>query len=132
MYEAQAKDITTNFDVVNLDKNNIEPLDLCIILSNALDNAIEANLLIEEPESRYIKLKVHGNETFSVISVSNPVKTAPKKNAAGLFHTTKTTDAESHGFGLKSIESAAAKYRGEMIAKAEDGVFTLVVRLTAV
>lgn len=131
MYEAQAKDITTSFDVINLDKNNIEPLDLCVILSNALDNAIEANLKIEEKESRYIRLKVHGNETFSVISVSNPVKDAPKKNAAGLFNTTKTMDAESHGFGLKSIESAAAKYRGELLAKAEDGVFTLVVRLTA-
>ncbi|MBR5409924.1 MAG: GHKL domain-containing protein [Clostridia bacterium] len=130
MYEAQAQDITTAFDVINLDKNGIEPLDLCIILSNALDNAIEANLAIEKKEDRYIRLKVHGNETFSVISVSNPVKQAPKKNAAGLFDTTKA-DAESHGFGLKSIESAAAKYRGEMLAKTEDGVFTLVVRLTA-
>jgi sensor histidine kinase YesM len=130
MYEAQAQDITTAFDVVNLDKNGIEPLDLCIILSNALDNAIEANLAIEKKEDRYIRLKVHGNETFSVISVSNPVKQAPKKNASGLFDTTKA-DAESHGFGLKSIESAAAKYRGEMLAKTEDGVFTLVVRLTA-
>jgi len=131
MYEAQALDITTSYDVINLDKNNIEPLDLCIILSNALDNAIEANTGVENKEERYIKLKVHGNETFSVISVSNPFGGTPKKNASGGFSTSKS-DVDAHGFGLKSIENTAAKYRGEMLAKAEDGVFTLVVRLNSI
>ena len=130
MYEAQAKDITTNFDVVNLDKNNVQPIDLCIILSNALDNAIEANALIEDASARYIKLKVHGNETFSVISVSNPAAREPEKLSSGAFATSKE-DAESHGFGLKSIENTMKKYKGEMVAKCEDGVFTLVVRLNS-
>lgn len=130
MYEAQAKGITTNYDVVNLDKNNIQPIDLCVILSNALDNAIEANEKIEDASGRYIKLKVHGNETFSVISVSNPSGEEPKKTSSGLFATSKE-DAEAHGFGLKSIENTMKKYRGEMVAKCEDGVFTLVVRLNS-
>ena len=128
MYEAQALDITTAFDVVNLDKNNIAPLDLCIILSNALDNAIEANKKIEEKSARYIRVKVHGNTAFSVISVSNPVADAPKTRPDGSFITDKA-DKDAHGFGLKSIENTARKYGGEMLAKAEDGVFTLVVRL---
>ena len=128
MYEAQARDITTSYDVIGLDKNSVAPLDLCIILSNALDNAIEANEKIEDKSLRYIRLKAHGNETFSVISVSNPVAEAPKTNAAGRFLTGKP-DKEAHGYGLKSIETTAAKYNGETLAKAEDGVFTLVVRL---
>ena len=130
MYEAQSLSITTSYDVINLDKNNIAPLDLCIILSNALDNAIEANSHIENANDRYIKLKVHGNETFSVISVSNPVFGTPKKNSSGLFATSKS-DTDAHGYGLKSIENTAKKYKGEMLAKAEDGVFTLVVRLNS-
>ena len=128
MYEAQAMDITTGFDVVNLDKNNIAPLDLCIILSNALDNAIEANGHIEDKSARYIRLKVHGNTAFSVISVSNPVAGTPKTRPDGTFITGKA-DKDAHGFGLKSIENTARKYNGEMLAKVEDGVFTLVVRL---
>ena len=40
-------------------------------------------------------------------------------------------DAENHGFGLKSIESTAKKYDGEMLTKFEDGVFTLVIKLNA-
>ena len=130
MYAAQAQSITTAFDVVNLDKNDVAPLDLCIILSNALDNAIEANMRIEDKSARWIRLKVHGNETFSVISVSNPLSEMPKKRPDGTFGTGKA-DKESHGFGLKSIESTASKYNGEMLAKAEDGVFTLVVRLNS-
>ncbi|MCH5198402.1 MAG: GHKL domain-containing protein [Oscillospiraceae bacterium] len=130
MYEAQGLGITTSYDVINLDKNNVSPLDLCIILSNALDNAIEANSKVENSENRYIKLKVHGNETFSVISVSNPLGVSPKKNSSGLFLTSKS-DTDAHGYGLKSIENTAHKYKGEMLAKAEDGVFTLVVRLNS-
>ncbi len=130
MYEAQAQSITTSFDVVNLEKNNIAPLDLCIILSNALDNAIEANLHVEDQSARYIKLKAHGNETFCVISVANPLVGTPKTGPDGTLKTTKQ-DADAHGFGLKSIEITAKKYRGEMLAKAEDGTFTLVVRLNS-
>ena len=130
LYEAQSRSITTSYDVVNLDKNNIKPLDMCIILSNALDNAIEANSRIEDKDARYVKLKIHGNETFSVISVSNPTAEEPKKLGGNLFATSKE-DSDNHGFGLKSIENTAGKYKGEMLCKCEDGVFTLVVRLNS-
>lgn len=131
MYEAQAKNITTSYNCVNLEKNGVLPIDLCIILGNALDNAIEANTHIEDTSRRYIKVKAHGNETFTVISVSNPTVREPKRNASGLFDTSKE-DSESHGFGLRSIESTVNKYNGEMLMKCEDGVFTLVTRLNGV
>lgn len=131
LYEAQSKNITTSYDVVNLDKNRVKPLDMCIILSNALDNAIEANEKIGDADKRYIKLKIHGNETFSVVSVSNPTLGAPKKSGGNTFLTTKA-DADNHGFGLKSIENTVRKYKGEMLCKCEEGVFTLVVRLNRV
>ena len=130
MYEAQEKQITTHFDVVNLEKNNVQPIDLCVILSNALDNAIEANCRIADPNARFIRVKAHGNSTFSVISVANPTPGDEKKQGDNTFLTTKP-DKENHGFGLKSIENTAKKYNGEMIAKSEDGVFTLVVRLNS-
>lgn len=128
MYEAQSRSITTGYDCFNLGKNEVDPMDLCVILSNALDNAIEANEKIAEKPSRYIKLKVYGNETFTVISVSNPDPGDVKFNSSGLADTTKK-DTASHGFGLRSIESTVKKYNGEMLAKSEDGIFTLVVRL---
>ena len=131
LYEAQSRSITNSYDVVNLDKNDVKPLDLCIILSNALDNAIEANSRIEDADARWLKLKIHGNGAFTVISVSNPVVQSPRKSGGNSFVTSKE-DADNHGFGLKSIESTVAKYKGEMLCKCEEGVFTLVVRLNSV
>ncbi len=131
LYEAQSDSITTNYDVMNMEKNSIKPVDMCIIISNALDNAIEANRKIEDPEKRYIKLKMHGDETYSVISVSNPAVTAPVRVNQNSYATSKK-DAVNHGFGLKSIESTAKKYDGEMLTKFEDGVFTLVIKLNAI
>ena len=130
LYEAQGKSVTTSYDVADLDKNHIKPLDLCIILSNALDNAIEANGRIENADARWLKLKIHGSEAFTVISVSNPVAGEPRKTGGNTFASTKE-NADDHGFGLKSIESTVEKYRGEMLCKCEEGVFTLVVRLNS-
>ncbi len=130
LYEAQNDCITTNYDVSKMTGNSIKPLDLCIILSNALDNAIEANRKIENKEQRYIKLKIHGDNTFTAISVTNPTDTLPVKLSDNSYMTSKK-DSDSHGFGLKSIESTAKKYGGEMLIKCEDGVFTLVIRLSS-
>lgn len=130
LYEAQAHSITTNFDVTNFTGNSIKPVDMCIILSNALDNAIEANQGIETKESRYIKLKIYGDSSYTVISVSNPTVNSPIKNTSDTYKTTKK-DSDNHGFGLKSIRSTADKYDGEMLTKCEDSVFTLVIKLNA-
>ena len=115
---------------MNMEKNSIKPVDLCIILSNALDNAIEANIGIENPENRYIKLKMHGDETYTVISVINPTPAVPVRLSGNRYLTSKK-DKGNHGFGLKSIESTAKKYDGEMLTKCEDGTFTLVIKLIA-
>lgn len=130
LYEAQSESITTNFDVMNMEKNSIKPVDMCIILSNALDNAIEANNKISDPEKRYIRLKMHGTDSFTVISISNPAEAAYVTPSGGGFSTSKK-DTENHGFGLKSIKNTAAKYDGEMLTKFEDGVFSLIIRLNA-
>lgn len=130
LYEAQSDSITTNYDVMKLEKCCIKPVDMCIILSNALDNAIEANKAIEDPEKRYIKLKIYGDEAYTVISVTNPTVNDPVKMSAGNIRTTKK-DSENHGLGLKSIESTTRKYDGEMLIKCEDNVFTIVLRLNA-
>lgn len=130
LYEAQFHSITTNYDVTNFQKNGIKPVDMCIILSNALDNAIEANDKVENPADRYIKLKMYGDESYTVISVANPTNVNPVKIADNSFKTSKD-DKNNHGLGLKSIETTSKKYGGEMLAKCTDGVFTLVVRLNA-
>lgn len=126
LLSAQKKQINTSFEVCDLHSTGVQPMDLCIVLSNALDNAIEACEKIPDPTSRYLRLKIQQEDTFLVLSLVNPVETPPRR-FGGLYLTDKT-DRERHGFGLRSIRTTLEKYNGELVSKCEDKVFTIVIK----
>lgn len=123
---AQKNCIATHFDVVPLNDKSVPSMDICTILSNALDNAIEACVKIENPSERYIDVKITADDGI-IISVKNPSKEAPKRRA-GVFVSAKK-DKENHGLGLKSIKRTVDKHNGDMLVKYEDNVFTLIAQM---
>ncbi len=124
---AQKNQISTQFDINSLENTKISSMDICTVLSNALDNAVEACLKIEEVKERYIDLKINDSEGEMIISVKNPSLYAPKRRAGSYISAKK--DKENHGLGLKSIKRAVDKYNGDMLVKYENGVFALVISL---
>ncbi|NMA65400.1 MAG: GHKL domain-containing protein, partial [Clostridiaceae bacterium] len=114
---------------VNIPNNiNLEPVDLCIILGNALDNAIEECQRIEDTllkKDIILKIIYKNNQLF--ISVSNPMSGEPIKKD-GRF-VTKKTDAKNHGFGLRNIESIVLKYDGILDIMTENNIFKLNIAL---
>ena len=88
---------------------NILPNDVCTILSNLLDNAIEATQKVEE--SKYIKLIIRRAKYFLFIRVSNPCK--KMKEFEVLLKTTKD-NKNLHGWGLQSVNDVVEKYNGRM------------------
>lgn len=103
---------------------SIENVDLCVILSNALDNAVEACKQCNSPCVISVCAMVsHG---YFVITFKNP--TINSDNFYGIPPTTKT-DKESHGIGLINIENTAKKYCGQMNIKCENQVFELSLTL---
>lgn len=126
MLTAQKNNISTHFDVAPLNFENVPSMDICTILSNALDNAIEACVKIDAPADRYINVKISvDNGIF--ISVVNPSDEAPKKRAGIIISNKK--DSENHGLGLKSIKRTVDKNKGDMLIKYENNVFTLITEL---
>lgn len=123
---AQKNNIATHFDVVPLNDKDVPSMDICTILSNALDNAIEACIKIENPTERYIDVKISSDDGI-IISVKNPSKDAPKRRA-GVFVSAKK-DSEHHGLGLKSIKRTVDKHNGDMLVKYDNNVFTLIAQL---
>lgn len=101
----------------------IDPVDICTMFGNALDNAIEGVSRIEEEEKRLIDVLIHKKDQFLVISITNPLK---EKLAfeEDLPMTTKEKNGY-HGFGLKSIRYTAEKYDGAMAVDTSDGTFSL-------
>lgn len=95
-------------------------LDLCVILGNLFDNAIEASLALPE-DQRLIRVYMDMKNTQLYISFTNftAVKKQPKVN--GRFRSTK---GEDHGFGLVRIDAIIERLDGYISRNSEDGAFT--------
>lgn len=127
LFTAQRQQTNLRFDAISLKETKVKPMDLCIILSNALDNALEACQKIQDTQARTITLKLREEADFLLICVQNPVSEPPKRYGNRFLSDKK--DRENHGVGLRSIRSTAEKYNGEFLAECKENVFTLLVRL---
>lgn len=91
-------------------RTNLQSADLCAILGNLLDNALEAAKQIPSSEQRWIQLTIRRINQMLIIKVENSFLTLPVKINGAL----KTLKDENglHGWGLKSAQAAAEKYDG--------------------
>lgn len=105
----------------------IDDLDICAVLGNALENAIEACSGKSDTEARHIELTAVLEEGGKfVVSVENPCKESLSFDREGLPVVPKR---EGHGVGLKSIKSIAENYRGLFSCECKDDVFQVSVVL---
>ena len=100
---------------------SVDPLDMCILLGNLLDNAIEATEHIA-PESRYVSLSITQQEQWLSITIRNAASHVVSLDGK----TIRTTKAqkELHGFGLSSVREIASKYQGDCTFRSTDQDFT--------
>ena len=117
---AKSKGIKVKVDAHIPIKLKMSELDLCAILGNLFDNAIEANLPLPEDE-RLIRVYMDMKNTQLYISFTNFTASGKLAKEANLF---KTTKGDGHGFGLVSIDSIIEKLDGYISRNSEDGAFT--------
>lgn len=100
-------------------------IDLCCIIGNLFDNAIEASMQLPE-DKRIIRVYMDMRATQLYISFTN--FTAGKKlpKIGNLFQTTK---GEGHGFGLVRIDTIVDRLDGYISRNSEDGAFTTEILL---
>lgn len=122
--EAREAGVKTCFDVVVPAGLPIEGRDLCGLLSNLLDNAIEASRAEKDPE---IRLSMRTSRGYLSIVVSNRCSTDVMSMNPHL-HTTKGNAAE-HGIGLRVVRSIAKKYEGSFSTEMVDGKFVATALL---
>ena len=101
----------------------IKSVDLFTMLSNILDNAIEANLRIPEEEKRAIHLSVHEKKGLVILQCENPYEGTVEMRD-GLPVTIKE-DKANHGIGTRSIAATAADYGGVMRIDPREGMYVL-------
>lgn len=97
----------------------VTDVDLCVIIGNLLDNAVEENRKLPE-EDRFIRIYLGQKNTQFYLAFTNAAGKKREKQGA-LFQSAKGAD---HGFGLVRVESIVKKYGGLFSADSEDGGFT--------
>ncbi len=90
---------------------NISDMDLCSLISNLLDNAIEANCKLDMTKRRLqIEIKPYNN--MLLLFISNSSNGIYLYGGNGNLLTTKTSNKNEHGIGIKRINEIVKKYNG--------------------
>ena len=100
-------------------------IDLCIVIGNLFDNAIEASLALPE-EERLIRLYMDIKNTQLYMCLTNFTSVKKLKKQGGRYVTTK---GEGHGFGLVRVDDIIERYGGYISRNSEDGAFTTEIML---
>lgn len=106
--EAKKRNISVQLDVQDIDLQ-IAEYDMCCILSNLLDNAIEACEKIKTG-TRWIHIRIWKKNASTIIKIANSIGDQPEK-IAGEYVSHK---AGGHGYGIKSVKCAVEKNGGTM------------------
>ncbi len=119
LFDEHKIDVKINGELTRLVK--MEPVDICILFSNLIDNAIEACCKVEG--EHYLQINVTDSPNVLMITLRNPMKGELLKDEEGI----KTTKEEKneHGIGLQNAEEIVRKYNGECYYEAQDGEFTI-------
>ena len=125
--EAESKNIKVQFKGRVSDNVAIDMFDMCTIISNLLNNAIEACEKIQE-DKRIIEFEIAGYNSQIFISVSNSYDMESIINQKQKFITTKE-DKLNHGIGLENVSRTVKKYDGDMRISQENERFIVTINI---
>ena len=125
-HEAEEKGIVFVFRVNDLSELKMKDEDVVTILSNLLNNAIEACELCEN--NKVIKFKFIQEDDMIIIAVKNTFNyDVIYEN--GEIKSTKTSSVDEHGVGIKNIIKTIEKYAGSYVIedKNKEFFFSIII-----
>ena len=125
---AKSKGITVKVDAHIPVMLKMSELDLCVIIGNLFDNAIDASMALPE-EQRLIRVYMDMKNTQLYISFTNFTATKKLAKVGNRFQTTK---GDGHGFGLLRIDNIIERLDGYLSRNSEDGAFTTEILIPQV
>lgn len=128
--DKQQKALACNCNIVfqgAIPVNYLMPTDICVILGNTLDNAIEACEKFQTKETLTITVTCNCNSGFLFLSITNPI--TERVNISNNHIATTKENKTLHGFGLYSLHSVVKKYDGKIELQSTDTTFTANIDL---
>ena len=105
----------------------LSPIDLCVILGNSLDNALEACQKLPSQGRKTISISCNCSSGFLFLSITNPI--AEKVTIRNNHISTTKENKTLHGFGLYSLHTIVKKYDGELQLSSTEDSFTVSIDL---
>lgn len=125
---AQSRGINVQCDAHIPVRLKMSELDLCCIIGNLFDNAIEASLPLPG-DQRLIRVYMDIKGTQLYISFTNFTAAKKLPKVGKLFRSTK---GDGHGFGLVRIDQIIERLDGYLTRNSEDGAFTTEILIPQV
>ena len=122
----KSRQIAVNAKAIVPARLQVSEIDLCVVIGNLLDNAMEACLKQEEESDRFIRIFIGVMKGQLYLSVTNSTGGEIRKEGKRYL---STKDSPSHGFGLMRVDRIAEKYDGYVNRQHEEGVFATEVLL---
>lgn len=121
---AQKLGIKTEHEVNAPETLPFPDTELCTVLMNLLQNALDANTLAPKKAEKWLRVSIHIRGAHLYIGVENsrfgPIKYDVE---TGLPLSTKE-DQTVHGYGLKAVQAIARKYQSELLLEFPEGLFS--------
>lgn len=116
-----------NISIIIPPQIKIDEIDLCILIGNAVDNAIEACKNISDIKNRMFEIKIFPvNGQISMLFENS--KSTMEKNSKGILKTTKS-NAFMHGFGIENMKNICKKYNGDISFEQSENRFIVSILL---
>ena len=120
--DAKAQNIPFEHHIVLGSPLHISSIDICAILANQIDNALEACAKIPVDKERFVKVEIWQKENFIFFKVINTSHKNPFNDKHELI-STKSGENGLHGFGIKNISRTVSSYGGTLKSDYKDGKF---------
>lgn len=103
---------------------SVDDVDMCVILGNLLDNALEACAKLEEKD-RFLRIYLAVRKCQLYMSVQNSAKQELDFEERHYI----TTKRGNHGLGMKRVQAVVDKYEGFLRLANEPGIFAAEITL---
>lgn len=122
---AQSRNIEMKLDVSLQEDLGVTAMDLCVMIANSLDNAIEACDKIPEGSKKYISVYGRFERGYLSFIIANTV--AKNVYISNNIVITDKSDKLNHGYGLQNIKNTVKRNHGKVKIECEDEVFSIYI-----